>query len=537
MTSEDGTVQPTQLGFLVHRQSLPDFASMDRLELLRAVQDASLEWTDHRSSLTSKKGVFCCRRHTMPDIVLRMLNGEAKVRVDAGIVIEAGEGTAVSTRMRGLACCNCYVCMACAPAKIAKQKYVERTDNRVKRVVAAGGSVVLATLTHKHKDGESLEALWKMQHDALDLLNNGRKGVVTIIPEGTRLHGRVGCYENNHGRNGHHLHSHVVYCLDKAVEDFWRPSAKVSPAPPLSDNHRDLIRKFRRRADGPWSQWGKDGRQARFQLESAYQELKDEGFVNEWWDFIFAINEMWIRCLVEADDGSEIHEPGMLIGVDLKQVVDVAQVEAVTTYLFKGDVADETHGMACEVSLGGVTKQATAGNVSMMRLSYNALTDVSPSQRERLALAYREYEQVWSVKGRRKYAIGLSQLEKATDHLPELDVADEDEAASSTDEPDLWEHVGTIEPCIIEEGNCDDLRLNLIIDREVKIDRERVAKWLDFIQDGELRRLAYIYSLNANYRRGAAVRAEILILGLDSDKPPPDLPWYRAKLAGMAGGA
>lgn len=547
MTTEDSAAQATRLWFHVLRQSLPDFASMDSLELLRAIQDRSLEWDDHRSSLTSKKGKFCCLRSAMPDVVLRMMNGEPLVRSDAGIIIEAGIATCVATRLLGMARCNSYNCHVCAPKRIAAQKFVERTDDCIKRVIAAGGSAVLATLTVKHKDGESLEALWNTIHDAVARWNTGRKGVKAIIPEGTQLWGRVGCYENNHGRNGHHLHCHVVYCLDKAVEDFWRPSAKIFPAPPLPDNHRDLIRKFRRRAGGPWNQWGKDGRQARFQLESAYLELKGEGFVNKWWDFLFSFNEGWMRCVVEADDGSEIHEPGMLIGVDLKQIVDVAKVKAVTTYLFKGDVAEATHGLACEVSLGGVTKHASQGNVSMMRLAYNALTNISANERERLALAYREWEEVWSVKGRRKLAIGLYQLEKAIAHLPELDVTDEENEASSTDEPDLWEHVGTIEPCIIEQGNCyrrncfkptyepcEDFRLNFVLDREIKLDRKRVAKWLDFIQDLELRRLAYIFALSLPNQRGSAVRADILLAGLNGGGQPPDLPTFRAKLAGMA---
>ena len=500
------------------------FEDATRLTILRLLQDRRCHWSDGVvSSGTSNKGVFLCRRLSLPNIVLEKMNGAEELVV----VVEADEeGQVQRVRIRGMSCCGKQSCFACLPNIVAKQEYVPRTTDAFSRVLAAKGGLVLATPTARHADDLPLEQFWQELRQGYKRLH-GRGGMRDLLPN-VEMYGRVMAVENTHGRFGHHLHMHIGYAFSRPLRDRWEHecpgdycSGPGMTSPDISlgmtETHMDLVRRFRKTAEaGKWRWKGRDGNRERRKLISLYWMMKEELLCNEWWDFVVAYNEAW-QAIMEEEGGAE-RKPALLIGADLVQVYDAKDLGDVVDYLYKGDkdVADRIRGAACELTLGGVTKRAKdGGNVSMMRLAYDACCDDDPEVRRRSMLRYREWERVWNKKGRRKLALGLSQLEKALDAagLPATEIGEPEIVVVVETE------IGRIEPDVFNWGNDDDGRLTLELEAAAKDDPKRVAAWLVFIRDPKLTRIAR-----------SVFRADVLRAGLQSDRGPPSLPEFVDKV-------
>ena len=505
---------------LVSRQDLPKYDQITNEGLLRAMQRKTVEMEDEeeRVSLTSKKGKFLCRRCALPDNALTYDNTlrEHVVEVYGDLKWDStapgGLGEAIGSRIAGMQHCGTYACPVCAGKKVSKAEYVPRTATALKKVQQVGGEVLFMTLTIKHRITDQLDVLlMKFKHAYKSLIDN--RGSSSLWPD---RWAPVSSYENNYGRHGHHLHLHVAVPLKRRLEDWW-------DVPEGDDQGRELVRRFRRVEAKNWGGWGKEASRNRQKLLNLYRKLKEAGFRNQLWDLRIDLNEHW-RLLWASIQGDGDHMPAMLVGLDIKRLTN-SDLNDAAGYLYKGDKEASLEGVACEVSLGGITKEARNGsNVSMSRLAYDAMTHHDVLTRGRYALAYREWETVWSKKGFRKLACGLSQLEKQLQHI-ELE-EDDVEAEVEAEEESTEVLIGVVEKGVFNWGNFEDRDLTMLIEREVIADHARVAQWLEWTTDRRVRtaalELCLDYAAKGTRVRNDEVRAMWLIGGLESDRPPPD---------------
>ena len=510
MSEDAGLFKGPILKGFVKRRRLPPYEEMSKKDLLREIQREQIEWgvegeetldavierESQQTSLTSKKGVFCCRRTPLPDKQL-VEGGRLTLEAELG-----ADGTVVGVRIVGMAHCGTYACPVCSGRKVAKSEYVPRTVNALKKVIQAGGMIVFATMTVRHKKEDRLEDLKAVLSRARkEMFNTKYNNFGSVCP--VERWSTVSSFENNYGRNGHHPHLHVAIPLKEPLEDYWDSSKRT-------ERGYELVRQFRKAEKADWRGWGKDSRRTRGRLLKAYEELKSEGWTNPWWDFVVNFNRKWKELVGK---GSKAYEPELLIGADLQRITK-ADINDAAGYLYKDE--KDIHGVACEVSLGGVTKESRNGsNVSMWRLAYDSLTHHDPKERWSKAKAYREWEQVWSKPGM-KLALGLAQLEK---QLAGIEL-EEDEEDQVEPEPMVIE-VGTIEKDIFTEGNADELSLTLLLEEKTIKDYYRVGKWLAWIQELLVKKAAMKASRANLGVSSLHVRVEWLIAGLESDRSPP----------------
>jgi hypothetical protein len=110
-------------------------------------------------------------------------------------------------------CGSTWACPTCS-AKIAARR-AEELSQVMRTVLTSGGSASLITLTMRHHSGHRLKDCW-------DALSSAWRGVISgkqwlADQELGGLLGWVRVVEATHGRNGWHLHVHVLVCWKRSV--------------------------------------------------------------------------------------------------------------------------------------------------------------------------------------------------------------------------------------------------------------------------------------------------------------------------------
>jgi len=110
-------------------------------------------------------------------------------------------------------CGSVWACPVCA-AKIAAGR-AEELSQVMRTVLTAGGSASLITLTMRHHSGHQLKDLWQALSAAWHGVISGKQW--TEDQELGGMLGWVRVVEATHGRNGWHLHVHVLVCWKRSV--------------------------------------------------------------------------------------------------------------------------------------------------------------------------------------------------------------------------------------------------------------------------------------------------------------------------------
>jgi hypothetical protein len=110
-------------------------------------------------------------------------------------------------------CGSVWACPVCA-AKIAARR-AEELSQVIRTVLTAGGSASLITLTMRHHSGHQLKDLWQALSAAWHGVISGKQW--TEDQELGGMLGWVRVVEATHGRNGWHLHVHVLVCWKRSV--------------------------------------------------------------------------------------------------------------------------------------------------------------------------------------------------------------------------------------------------------------------------------------------------------------------------------
>jgi Replication protein len=110
-------------------------------------------------------------------------------------------------------CGSVWACPVCA-GKIAARR-AEELSQVMRTVLGSGGSASLITLTMRHHAGHQLKDLWQALSAAWHGVISGAQW--TQDQELGGLLGWVRVVEATHGRNGWHLHVHVLVCWQRSV--------------------------------------------------------------------------------------------------------------------------------------------------------------------------------------------------------------------------------------------------------------------------------------------------------------------------------
>jgi Replication protein len=110
-------------------------------------------------------------------------------------------------------CGSVWACPVCA-AKIAARRAAELSAV-MRTVLAQGGSASLVTLTMRHRVGQRLTDCWEALSAAWRGVISGKQWLADQELGG--LLGWVRVVEATHGRNGWHLHVHVLVCWQRSV--------------------------------------------------------------------------------------------------------------------------------------------------------------------------------------------------------------------------------------------------------------------------------------------------------------------------------
>jgi Replication protein len=110
-------------------------------------------------------------------------------------------------------CGSVWACPVCA-GKIAARR-AEELSEVMRTVLGSGGSASLITLTMRHHQGHQLTELWQALSLAWHGVLSGKQW--TEDQELGGLLGWVRVVEATHGRNGWHLHIHVLVCWQRSV--------------------------------------------------------------------------------------------------------------------------------------------------------------------------------------------------------------------------------------------------------------------------------------------------------------------------------
>jgi hypothetical protein len=137
--------------------------------------------------------------------------GRVRVAHAAGIKIVDGRAS-----YSGLATCgSVWACPVCS-SKIMTFRNVE-VKTAIDRWAKADKSFVFQTLTMRHSKGQSLKELWEGLSYAWQRLNSG-----ATSKRETAKYGQVGflrVVELTHGKNGWHIHIHLLRFLDMPLTD------------------------------------------------------------------------------------------------------------------------------------------------------------------------------------------------------------------------------------------------------------------------------------------------------------------------------
>lgn len=115
----------------------------------------------------------------------------------------------------GLETCGFQGCPVCA-SKIANHRQKE-IEHVVKSHLAAGGSVVMLTLTMRHHKGQGLAELWDALSAAWKAATNGSGWKADREKHGVQHYVRV--VEVTHGANGWHVHVHALLLGDDRLKN------------------------------------------------------------------------------------------------------------------------------------------------------------------------------------------------------------------------------------------------------------------------------------------------------------------------------
>jgi Replication protein len=126
----------------------------------------------------------------------------------------SGEGDERIAGYAGLVTCGSVWACPCCSAKIAARR-AEELSTVMRTVLTSGGSASLITLTMRHHQGHKLKDLWQALSAAWHGVISGKQWIADQELGG--LLGWVRVVEATHGRNGWHLHVHVLVCWERSV--------------------------------------------------------------------------------------------------------------------------------------------------------------------------------------------------------------------------------------------------------------------------------------------------------------------------------
>jgi hypothetical protein len=116
--------------------------------------------------------------------------------------------------MTGLAHCgSVWACPACS-AKIATRRAEELADV-MRHALEQGCSASMVTLTMRHHEGQTLKQCWDALSKAWARVTSGKQWVSDQAAAG--LHGWVKAVEVTHGKNGWHVHIHVLMIWERPI--------------------------------------------------------------------------------------------------------------------------------------------------------------------------------------------------------------------------------------------------------------------------------------------------------------------------------
>lgn len=133
--------------------------------------------------------------------------GVSTVSGTGGPVLRMSEGPPRIAGYAGLSTCgSVWVCPVCA-AKIAARR-AEELALLMRRVLHDGGSASMITLTMRHHPGQSLAQCWAAAAYAWSRVTSGQQWIADQAVGDMR--GWVRALEVTHGRNGWHVHLHIL---------------------------------------------------------------------------------------------------------------------------------------------------------------------------------------------------------------------------------------------------------------------------------------------------------------------------------------
>ncbi len=182
------------------------------------------------------------------------------------------------TFYRGLqVCSSVWVCPVCA-AKISERRRAELLA-AIEAHKAAGGVVVLVTLTNPHYMGQGLEGLLKRQQRAFDFFKSGRPA--RNLRDSFGLVGYVRSLEVTYGANGWHPHYHELWflrsqvdllSLQKAVFSLWESACVKAGLGRPSVKHGVTVQDGSKAAAYA-SKWGLESEMTKWHVKKGNQSL------------------------------------------------------------------------------------------------------------------------------------------------------------------------------------------------------------------------------------------------------------------------
>lgn len=139
---------------------------------------------------------------------------------EGGVAVKAqGSGATRSAGFAGLASCgSVWACPWCS-AKVSAHRQAELRTALHTWQSDPGRSVVMVTLTMRHRDGQALRHLWDANAYAWGKVTSGR-GWQTD-QHSLAIAGWVRVVEVTHGQNGWHVHVHALMFLDDGDQQDW----------------------------------------------------------------------------------------------------------------------------------------------------------------------------------------------------------------------------------------------------------------------------------------------------------------------------
>jgi hypothetical protein len=176
------------------------------------------QWPDRQRRRRRKRRERAQLRHLLRDVTTlpRLRDCGAKTVTGFGgpVLRVTGSGDERVAGYAGLTTCgSVWACPVCA-AKIAARRAAE-LSSVMRTVLTAGGSASLITLTMRHHAGQKLSDCWAALSAAWHGVLSGKQW--TQDQERGGMLGWVRVVEATHGRNGWHLHVHVLVCWQRSI--------------------------------------------------------------------------------------------------------------------------------------------------------------------------------------------------------------------------------------------------------------------------------------------------------------------------------